>query len=77
MKEIELYAHSDVLIFIIDNKYDSEERINVFLDAGNDFAEQIKVPFIKTSAKNETCIKDCFNDNRSFIKKYHFIQERF
>jgi hypothetical protein len=37
MKEIEPYVHSDVLISIIVNKCDLEERRKVFFDERNDF----------------------------------------
>jgi hypothetical protein len=58
MKEIELYAYSNILNIIV-NKCDFEKR-RKFFEKRNDFSKKIKVPFTETSEKIEQTSKMFF-----------------
>ncbi len=59
INSIGLYAPSDVFIVLIGNKSDSTKR-NVKIEEGIALANELKIPFLETSAKDNINIDNAF-----------------
>jgi Ras-related protein Rab-1A len=57
LKEIERYASENVNRLIVGNKCDLEERRAVSTEDGQRLANELKIPFLETSAKNSTNVE--------------------
>jgi len=59
-QEIERWASPNVSRLIVGNKIDRESERQVPYAAGKEFADELKIPFIETSAKSDTRVAEAF-----------------
>merc|ERR1712190_187477 len=69
--EIDRYAANDVSILIIGNKSDLAEKREVSKDAAEEFANDLGIEYIETSAKNADNIEEAFHQMAKTIKAKH------
>ena len=67
MKECKDMCYKDILICLIGNKCDMEERRAVTTDEGKKFAEENNLLFFETSAKDGTNINEVFLESATNI----------
>ncbi|KZT11146.1 GTP-binding protein ypt1 [Laetiporus sulphureus 93-53] len=60
LQEIERYGSETVKKLLIGNKSDLAERRVVEYDAAKEFADQLEIPFVETSAKTSTNVEEAF-----------------
>jgi Ras-related protein Rab-1A len=60
LREIERYASESVNRLIVGNKCDMEERRQVSTEEGQRQANELKLEFLETSAKNSTNVEEAF-----------------
>lgn len=60
LQEVERYAAEDVNILLVGNKADMAAQRQVEYAAGKEFAEKLGVPFLETSAKDNTNVEAAF-----------------
>ena len=60
MQNIEQYAQSNVSKILLGNKCDMEDKRVVATERGKELAESLGVPFLETSAKDNTNIEEAF-----------------
>jgi Ras-related protein Rab-1A len=60
LKEIERYASENVNRLIVGNKCDLEESRSIATEDGQRLANELKIPFLETSAKNSTNVEQAF-----------------
>ena len=60
LTEIDRYATEGVLKLLVGNKADLEERRVVQLDVAKEFADQLGIPLLETSAKTAAGVDDAF-----------------
>ncbi|OBZ75555.1 GTP-binding protein ypt1 [Grifola frondosa] len=60
LQEIERYASEDVKKLIIGNKSDLVDRKVVAYSDAKEFADEIGIPFVETSAKDSTNVEEAF-----------------
>eukprot|EP01002_Notosolenus_urceolatus_P011663 NODE_4033_length_848_cov_46.964956_g3342_i0.p1 GENE.NODE_4033_length_848_cov_46.964956_g3342_i0~~NODE_4033_length_848_cov_46.964956_g3342_i0.p1 ORF type:complete len:208 (-),score=52.29 NODE_4033_length_848_cov_46.964956_g3342_i0:99-722(-) len=68
LKEIEKYASEDVRKLLVGNKCDLVVRKVVDYQVAKDFADELGVPFLETSAKNSTNVEQAFTKMAAEIK---------
>ena len=61
LKDLRSYAEEDVGILLIGNKVDLEDQRQVANEEATQWAEELKVDFIETSAKNAVNVDDAFS----------------
>jgi len=70
MNDIEKYAKNDVLKILVGNKSDLISKRKVSTEQGQDLADHYNIPFLETSAKDNSNIEQLFIDSaRAFIRK--------
>jgi Ras-related protein Rab-1A len=69
LHEIDRYASENVNKLLVGNKSDMTTKRQVDTDAAKDFAAQVNIPFLETSAKNATNVEDAFMTMAAEIKK--------
>jgi len=70
LKECKDMCYKDILICLIGNKCDIEERRAVSYDEGKKFAEENNLLFYETSAKDGTNISEAFADTaKNLVEK--------
>eukprot|EP00761_Pharyngomonas_kirbyi_P012933 gb/GECH01012960.1/.p1 GENE.gb/GECH01012960.1/~~gb/GECH01012960.1/.p1 ORF type:complete len:205 (+),score=40.82 gb/GECH01012960.1/:1-615(+) len=60
LADVREYAEDDVTILLVGNKIDLEKQRQVSTEMGQEYAQELGVPFVETSAKNSTNIEDAF-----------------
>jgi len=60
LTEIDRYASENVKKLLIGNKSDLVERKVVEYSAAKDFADELSIPFVETSAKTSTNVEEAF-----------------
>ena len=60
LQEIDRYANEGVNKLLVGNKSDLVQKKVVDYQAAKDFADQLKIPFLETSAKNATNVEQAF-----------------
>ncbi|KAI1791560.1 GTP-binding protein ypt1 [Ganoderma leucocontextum] len=68
LQEIERYASEDVKKLIIGNKSDLVEKKVVEYSVAKEFADNLSIPFIETSARDATNVEEAFNLMAKTIK---------
>lgn len=68
MQEIERYASENVNKLLVGNKCDLSTKKVVDYTAAKEFADQMGIPFLETSAKNSTNVEQAFLTMASEIK---------
>ncbi|KAH9911688.1 GTP-binding protein ypt1 [Epithele typhae] len=68
LQEIDRYASEGVKKLIIGNKSDLVEKKVVEYSMAKEFADQLSIPFIETSAKNSTNVDEAFSMMAKTIK---------
>ena len=69
LHEIDRYASENVNKLLVGNKSDLTSKRQVDTEAAKDFATQVSIPFLETSAKNATNVEDAFMTMAGEIKK--------
>ncbi|CAH9098080.1 unnamed protein product [Cuscuta europaea] len=69
LHEIDRYASDNVNKLLVGNKCDMDANRAVSYDAAKDFADEIGIPFLETSAKNAINVEQAFTAMSSDIKK--------
>ena len=69
LHEIDRYASENVNKLLVGNKSDLTTKRQVDTDAAKEFASQVNIPFLETSAKNATNVEDAFMTMAGEIKK--------
>ena len=69
LKEIERYACENVNKLLVGNKCDLEDKRQVAYETAKEFADDIQVSYIETSAKNATNVDETFIKIASEIQK--------
>jgi len=69
LHEIDRYASENVNKLLVGNKSDLTSKRQVDTDAAKEFAAQVNIPFLETSAKNATNVEDAFMTMAGEIKK--------
>ena len=70
MNDIEKYAKNDVLKILVGNKCDLVNKRVISTERGQELAEHYGIPFLETSAKDNSNIEQLFIDSaRAFIRK--------
>ena len=74
MNDIEKYAKNDVLKILVGNKSDLISKRKVSTEQGQDLADHYNIPFLETSAKDNSNIEQLFIDTaRAFVNKQNNI----
>lgn len=60
IKEVEKYASENVKMLLIGNKCDLESKREISKQEGKDLADEYKISFLETSAKNNSNINEAF-----------------
>jgi Ras-related protein Rab-1A len=60
LKEIERYACENVNKLLVGNKCDLEDKRQVALETAKEFADDLQISYIETSAKNATNVDETF-----------------
>mmetsp|Transcript_64034 Transcript_64034/g.133511 ORF Transcript_64034/g.133511 Transcript_64034/m.133511 type:complete len:202 (+) Transcript_64034:109-714(+) len=68
MNEIDRYASDKVNKMLVGNKCDLTSKKVVDYDAAKEFADQLGIPFLETSAKNSTNVEQAFITMAAEIK---------
>ena len=68
LQEIERYASEDVKKLIIGNKSDLVEKKVIEYSVAKEFADNLSIPFIETSARDATNVEEAFNLMAKTIK---------
>ncbi|KAH9914488.1 GTP-binding protein ypt1 [Epithele typhae] len=68
LQEIDRYASEGVKKLIIGNKSDLVEKKVVEYSMAKEFADQLSIPFVETSAKNSTNVDEAFSMMAKTIK---------
>jgi len=69
LHEIDRYASENVNKLLVGNKSDLTSKRQVDTEAAKEFAGQVNIPFLETSAKNATNVEDAFMTMAGEIKK--------
>jgi len=69
LHEIDRYASENVNKLLVGNKSDLTTKRQVDSDAAKEFAGNLSIPFLETSAKNATNVEDAFMTMAGEIKK--------
>jgi hypothetical protein len=69
LHEIDRYASENVNKLLVGNKSDLTSKRQVDSEAAKEFAGQVNIPFLETSAKNATNVEDAFMTMAGEIKK--------
>ena len=69
LHEIDRYASENVNKLLVGNKSDLTSKRQVDTEAAKEFATQVNIPFLETSAKNATNVEDAFMRMAGEIKK--------
>ena len=69
LHEIDRYASENVNKLLVGNKSDLTTKRQVDTEAAKEFAGQVNIPFLETSAKNATNVEDAFMTMAGEIKK--------
>jgi len=69
LHEIDRYASENVNKLLVGNKSDLTTKRQVDSEAAKEFAGQVSIPFLETSAKNATNVEDAFMTMAGEIKK--------
>ena len=69
LHEIDRYASENVNKLLVGNKSDLTSKRQVDADAAKEYAAQVNIPFLETSAKNATNVEDAFMTMAGEIKK--------
>ena len=69
LHEIDRYASENVNKLLVGNKSDLTTKRQVDTDAAKEFAGNLNIPFLETSAKNATNVEDAFMTMAGEIKK--------
>merc|ERR1712100_260464 len=69
LHEIDRYASENVNKLLVGNKSDLTSKRSVETEAAKEFATQVNIPFLETSAKNATNVEDAFMRMAGEIKK--------
>ncbi|KAL9255041.1 Ras-related protein, partial [Drosera capensis] len=69
LSEIDRYASDNVVKLLVGNKSDLTSNRVVSYESGKEFADEIGVPFLETSAKNASNVEEAFMTMASEIKK--------
>lgn len=68
MNEIDRYANDKVNKMLVGNKCDLTSKKVVDYNAAKEFADQLGIPFLETSAKNSTNVEQAFITMAAEIK---------
>mmetsp|Transcript_30346 Transcript_30346/g.61096 ORF Transcript_30346/g.61096 Transcript_30346/m.61096 type:complete len:101 (-) Transcript_30346:149-451(-) len=68
MNEIDRYANEKVNKMLVGNKCDLTSKKVVDYNAAKEFADQLGIPFLETSAKNSTNVEQAFITMAAEIK---------
>uniref|UniRef100_A0A915HYT0 Ras-related protein Rab-1A n=1 Tax=Romanomermis culicivorax TaxID=13658 RepID=A0A915HYT0_ROMCU len=60
LQEIERYACENVNKLLVGNKCDMSAKRAVLYETAKDYADQLGIPFLETSAKNSTNVEQAF-----------------
>ena len=60
LKEVEKYSTANVCKVLIGNKSDLTNKRVIDFKTGKEFADQLKIPFLETSAKDSTNVEQAF-----------------
>jgi len=60
VKEIESFSGNSCVLLLVANKSDLEERRMVPYEEGKAYAEELKVPYLETSAKTDARVEEAF-----------------
>jgi len=71
LKEIDTFAGQNVKKLLVGNKCDLVNERVISTEQGQRLAEEIKVPFVETSAKESTNVEICFEKMAKDIKEKH------
>jgi len=69
LHEIDRYASENVNKLLVGNKSDLTTKRQVDSESAKEFAGQVSIPFLETSAKNATNVEDAFMTMAGEIKK--------
>lgn len=69
ISDLQKYCDQNMVIVLIGNKTDLEDKRKVSFDEGKEFADKHKISFFETSAKTGDKISDCFVDAVDRINK--------
>ncbi|EMD34308.1 hypothetical protein CERSUDRAFT_117186 [Gelatoporia subvermispora B] len=69
LQEIDRYASEGVKKLLLGNKSDLVERKVVDYNTAKEFADELQIPFIETSAKNSTNVEEAFVTMSKQIKE--------
>eukprot|EP01029_Cantina_marsupialis_P027993 TRINITY_DN774281_c0_g1_i1.p1 TRINITY_DN774281_c0_g1~~TRINITY_DN774281_c0_g1_i1.p1 ORF type:complete len:202 (+),score=52.48 TRINITY_DN774281_c0_g1_i1:76-681(+) len=69
LQEIDRYACRDVCKLLVGNKNDLEEKRAVSKEEAQEFADSLGIPFLETSAKKSTNVRNAFITMASEIKE--------
>jgi len=69
LHEIDRYASENVNKLLVGNKSDLTTKRQVDTDSAKEFAQNLSIPFLETSAKNATNVEDAFMTMAGEIKK--------
>mmetsp|Transcript_11170 Transcript_11170/g.14883 ORF Transcript_11170/g.14883 Transcript_11170/m.14883 type:complete len:209 (+) Transcript_11170:131-757(+) len=70
LKEIERYACENVNKLLVGNKCDLEDKRQVAYETAKEFADDLQISYIETSAKNATNVDETFIKIASEIQKH-------
>ena len=76
LQEIDRYASQNVCKLLVGNKCDLANKRAVSFERAQDFADQLCIPFLETSAKNATNVEQAFIKMASEIKRSLAPQEQ-
>eukprot|EP01104_Vermistella_antarctica_P007149 TRINITY_DN178_c0_g1_i4.p1 TRINITY_DN178_c0_g1~~TRINITY_DN178_c0_g1_i4.p1 ORF type:complete len:203 (+),score=56.41 TRINITY_DN178_c0_g1_i4:76-684(+) len=68
LKEIDTFAGPHVQKLLVGNKCDLEDERTITVDAGNELAVKLGVPFVETSAKDSINVEQAFRTMAEDIK---------
>ena len=66
--EIDKFADPHVRKLLVGNKSDLEDKREVDFTTASEFAKELEVPFIETSAKTAMCVEEAFERNENFFQ---------
>ena len=60
LAEVDKFANDNVVKLLVGNKCDMEQQRAVTYDEGKEFADQLGIKFLETSAKNAVKVEEAF-----------------
>ena len=74
--EINKFAKENVLIFLVGNKIDLNDKRVVTFEEAKGISERYKIQYFETSAKNNTNVEQMFVESTEiYLKKIYYVQQ--